>query len=331
MWSKAEWDLYWKRKEADWKAEKWRKRYGTLFVIVCFTILILPIAVILVPSPDYWKEAKRLKKDDAEIVRLLDAGEYTEAAKKINTLEWTYPQAEPLGKGDEYKKTYAEKRNAYLARLRPIYEEQGAAKFAQWYTKSADIVVGKTFLFPQADEKSGELGNTEAVLFGRKGMTSLDEMYTLNAALRTASADGIDGSATEYRYFPDGSAVYAEKDGVLQGWVRKGAAFSAKQATEVADRSFSGKWSDGFTATITFGKNGTAQVKFNDGDTGNGAYIASGEDNIVFYNHRNKGIWFMLSYSDSDDSASFTRIFARKNEDGTFSLARDVRGDWVKK
>ncbi len=51
MWSKAEWDLYWKRKEADWKAEKWRKRYGTLFVIVCFTILILPIAVILVPPP----------------------------------------------------------------------------------------------------------------------------------------------------------------------------------------------------------------------------------------------------------------------------------------
>ena len=273
-------------------------------MIVCFTILILPIAVILVPSPDYWKEAKRLKKDDADIVRLLGAGEYAEAAKKINTLEWTYPQAEPLGKGDEYKKTYAEKRSAYLARLRPIYEEQGAAKFAQWYTKSADIVVGKTFLFPQADEKSGELGNMEAVLFGNKGMTSLDEMYTLNAASRTASADGIDGSATEYRYFPDGSAVYAEKSGVLQGWVRKGAAFSAKQA---------------------------AQVKFNDGDTGNGAYIASGEDNIVFYNHRNKGIWFMLSYSDSDDSASFTRIFARKNEDGTFSLARDVRGDWVKK
>ena len=84
--------------DADWREYRrltlWLNRWDILktFAIVIGVFLILigvPALVILVPAPCYWKEAKRLKKDDADIVRLLGAGEYTEAAKKINTLEWT--------------------------------------------------------------------------------------------------------------------------------------------------------------------------------------------------------------------------------------------------
>ena len=111
------------------------------------------------------------------------------------------------------------------------------------------------------------------------------------------------------------------------------AAFNAAQATEVIGKSFSGKWSDKFTATVTFGKDGRASVLFSDGDKASGAYIASDEDNVVLYNHKDAGVWHMFTYSDDDSSVRFKRMYARLYKYGKFSSEpqADIHSDWKKK
>ena len=88
------------------------------------------------------------------------------------------------------------------------------------------------------------------------------------------------------QYFAD-TGVLVLGDG--KAVVAKDAAFSANGAAEVAGKTFAGKWSDKFTATITFGADGKASMKFSDGDTATGAYLANGTANAVVYNHRGKG------------------------------------------
>ncbi|BDC95759.1 hypothetical protein [Treponema saccharophilum] len=137
------------------------------------------------------------------------------------------------------------------------------------------------------------------------------------------------------RYFPDGSAYYdLSDDGTASiGRPKEGAAFNAAQATEVIGKTFSGKWSDKFTATVTFGKDGRASVLFSDGDKASGAYIASDEDNMVLYNHKDAGVWHTFTYSDDDSGVRFERMYTYKGTKGKFRtyLRTDTHDDWKKK
>lgn len=214
-------------------------------------------------------------------------------------------------------------------------EKKAAKQMKDWYTPEADIVVGQNFARYSVDEQSGKISTEYEVKFGKNGLAGSD-IYTVDTATRTINTLDKKGKEAPYaRYFPDGSAYYdLNYNGTAsKGYPKEGAAFNAAQATEVIGKTFSGKWSDKFTADITFGADGTATVKFSDGDTGTGSYIASDEDNVVLYNHKDAGVWHMFTYSDDDSSVRFKRMYARLYKYGKFSSEpqADIHSDWKKK
>ena len=211
-------------------------------------------------------------------------------------------------------------------------ERKAAKQMEKWYTPEADIVVGQNFARYSVDEQSGAVSTSYEARFCTNGRLSGGDIYTVDTATRTINTLEKGKEVPYARYFADGSAYYAlNEDGTASnGYPKEGAAFNAAQATEVIGKTFSGKWSDKFTADITFGADGTATVKFSDGDTGTGAYIASDEDNIVLYNHRDKGVWYMFVYS---DDVTFERYYAEKLRNGRFdtSVSTDTHDDWKRK
>ena len=199
-------------------------------------------------------------------------------------------------------------------------EKKAAKQMKKWYTPEADIVVGQNFARYSVDEQSGAVSTSYEARFCTNGRLSGGDIYTVDTATRTINTLAEKGKEAPYaRYFADGSAYYAlNEDGTASnGYPKESAAFNAAQATEVIGKSFSGKWSDKYTATITFGKDGRATVKFSDGDTASGAYIASDEDNMVLYNHKDAGVWAALSYNDDYSKVKFCPYRAVK-ENGKY-------------
>lgn len=214
-------------------------------------------------------------------------------------------------------------------------EKKAAKQMKDWYTPEADIVVGQNFARYSVDEQSGKISTEYEVKFGKNGLAGSD-IYTVDTATRTINTLDKKGKEAPYaRYFPDGSAYYdLNYNGTAsKGYPKEGAAFNAAQATEVIGKSFSGKWSDKYTATVTFGKDGRASVLFSDGDKASGAYIASDEDNVVLYNHKDAGVWHMFTYSDDDSGVRFERMYARLYKYGKFSSEprADIHDDWKRK
>lgn len=220
-----------------------------------------------------------------------------------------------------------------------LLEKKAAKQMKDWYTPEADIVVGQKFARYRVDVHSGAISTKYEVDFGKNGrlLIGVGDFYTVDTATRTIKTwYKKDKEETPYaRYFPDGSAYYSlYKDGTAsKGYPKESAAFNAAQATEVIGKTFSGKWSDNFTATVTFGKDGRASVLFSDGDKASGAYIASDEDNMVLYNHKDAGVWHMFVYSDDDSGVRFWRMYAEKYENGDFvsTIQADIHDDWKKK
>ena len=214
-------------------------------------------------------------------------------------------------------------------------EKKAAKQMKDWYTPEADIVVGQNFARYSVDEQSGKISTEYEVKFGKNGLAGSD-IYTVDTATRTINTLDKKGKEAPYaRYFPDGSAYYYESEGLGAsiGYPKEGAAFNAAQATEVIGKTFSGKWSDKFTATVTFGKDGRASVLFSDGDKASGAYIASDEDNVVLYNHKDAGVWHTFTYSDDDSGVRFKRMYTDKDTKGKFRtyLRTDTHYDWKRK
>ena len=184
-----------------------------------------------------------------------------------------------------------------------LFEKKAAKQMKKRYTPEADVVEGQKFARYRVDVHSGAISTKYEVNFGKNGrlLIGVGDFYTVDTATRTINTwYKKDKEEAPYaRYFPDGSAYYSlNKDGTAsKGYPKEGAAFNAAQATEVIGKTFSGKWSDKFTATVTFGKDGRASVLFSDGDKASGAYIASDEDNVVLYNHKDAGVWHMFTYS----------------------------------
>ncbi|BDC95750.1 leucine-rich repeat domain-containing protein [Treponema saccharophilum] len=215
------------------------------------------------------------------------------------------------------------------------FAKKAQKNFDSWYTSEADAIVGQTFTYNSVNSSSGEISVKTQVPFAKDGFAYGNALYTVDTAAHTVDSETRDGKKYRYAYFPDGSAYYGFNDDGSVGFVRpkEGAQFNAAQATEVIGKTFSGKWSDKFTADITFGADGTATVKFSDGDTGTGSYIASDEDNIVLYNHRDKGVWHKFVYSDDSDDVTFKRYYAEKLRNGRFdtSVSTDTHDDWKRK
>lgn len=215
------------------------------------------------------------------------------------------------------------------------FAKKAQKNFDSWYTSAADIIVGQTFTYNRVDSSSGEISVKTRVPFAKDGFAYGNELYTVDTATRSVKSETRDGDKHHYAYFPDGSAYYGFNNDGSVGFVypKEGAQFNAAQATEVIGKTFSGKWSDGFTASITFGADGKATVKFSDGDNGSGAYIASDEDNIVLYNHRDNGVWHKFVYSDDSDDVTFKRYYAKKLRNGRFdtSVSTDTHDDWKRK
>jgi len=220
-----------------------------------------------------------------------------------------------------------------------LFDTKAAKQMKKWYTPEADAVVGQKFARYRVDVHSGAISTEYEVKFGKNGrlLIGVGDFYTVDTATRTINTwYKKDKEEAPYaRYFPDGSAYYSlNKDGTAsKGYPKEGAAFNAAQATEVIGKTFSGKWSDKFTATVTFGKDGRASVLFSDGDKASGAYIASDEDNVVLYNHKDAGVWHMFVYSDDDSGVRFKRMCARQKENGNFSSEprADIQDDWKRK
>ncbi len=80
--------------------------------------------------------------------------------------------------------------------------------------------------------------------------------------------------------------------------------------------TYNGKWDDSCDATITFGNDGNATVKFSNGKIAQGAYIANDEGNFVLYNHNNQGIWFVFTYiGNSANTLTFLYFEPMENTD----------------
>lgn len=90
-----------------------------------------------------------------------------------------------------------------------------------------------------------------------------------------------------------------EKDDVTLFY---GAPYDAQYNSIVQGRSFEGKWSEKYKATITFGENGKASVVFDDGDKASGDYVTAQNGSYVLYRHRNKGDWRIFLLNSSGNS-----------------------------
>ena len=205
-------------------------------------------------------------------------------------------------------------REKYEAKL----EKKAAKRMEKWYTPEADVIVGQEYVsLYTVDASSGKITPHTVTVFGKNGLAFESDKYTVDTATRTITVGTRKKDKTVYHYFPDGSAYYQSFFSAAMGFPKVGAKFNAEMATEVIGKSFSGKWSDKYTATITFGKDGRATVKFSDGDTASGAYIASDEDNMVLYNHKDAGVWATLSYNDDYSKVKFCPYRAVK-ENGKY-------------
>ena len=157
------------------------------------------------------------------------------------------------------------------------------------------------------------------------------DTYLVDTASRTITVtthwDDEDDEIEKRRYSKDGAIVYWYDEDYCYYEVKANAKFNAEKATEVIGKTFSGKWTDDCTASITFGKNGKATVEFSNGDKGSGSYLASDDDNIVVYNHNNKGVWFAFTYSDTDKSAVFYRKYVDKKSSRYYMKGKQYT-DW---
>ncbi|MCR5724816.1 MAG: hypothetical protein K6G80_07020 [Treponema sp.] len=204
----------------------------------------------------------------------------------------------------------------------------GLPSFSKSYTSEMDIIIGQTYSYGyKVDKNTGALNPIKQVVFSKDGIFTpqfLDYKipYKVDFENCTILTKKTKNSREEtYRFFKDGSAFYGSFENrrallASNYAVKDGAKFNAEFATEVIGKTFSGKWSDKYTASVTFGKNGVATVKFSDGDKGSGAYLASDADNLVLYNHNNKGVWFAFTYSDTSDDVTFIRVNAVKYDSG---------------
>lgn len=181
-------------------------------------------------------------------------------------------------------------------------------------------------------DDSGKITPHNVTVFDKNGLAFESDIYTVDTATRIITT-GKKKDKTEYRYFLDGSAYYRYSSSKLHyfGVAKVGAKFNADIATEVIGKTFGGKWSNDFTATVTFGKDGRATVKFNDGDTASGAYIASDEDNMVLYNHKDAGVWYTFNYTDDYSKVRFLPFRAVKENGKYDKFAHMFDYSWEKK
>ena len=216
--------------------------------------------------------------------------------------------------------------------------------------KNENVIIDQPYVTYHVDRKTGDLTVGSEIMLPKKnnylwGYAGEDEdeddedgldTYLVDTASRTITVtthwDDEDDEIEKWRYSKDGAIVFYrddEDEDYLSYYVKANAKFNAEKATEVIGKTFSGKWTDDCTASITFGKNGKATVEFSNGDKGSGSYLASDDDNIVVYNHNNKGVWFAFTYSDTDKSAVFYRKYVVPNKTGNrYSMKGKQYTDW---
>lgn len=205
---------------------------------------------------------------------------------------------------------------------RGVFAKKAASNMAKWYTPETDVIVGQQYVLaqPSVYKNTGEIVQEEATaFFGKNGLADGKYLYSVDtkkhrvSVIRENRFFGLEKKIDEYSYFADGTVVFksAKKRKTILGGtiissvrqkerkslVKADPTFNAENAREVIGKTFSGDWSDQYTASVTFDRDGTATVKFSDGDTAKGAYLADAELNTVFYNHRNAGVWYIFEYS----------------------------------
>ena len=196
--------------------------------------------------------------------------------------------------------------------------------------KNENVIIDQPYVTYHVDRKTGDVTVDSRIMLPKNdnclwGCATDDgddggPTYLVDTASRTITVtthwDDEDDEIEKWRYSKDGAIVYWYDEDYLYYEVKANAKFNAEKATEVIGKTFSGKWTDDCTASITFGKNGKATVEFSNGDKGSGSYLASDDDNIVLYNQNNKGVWFAFTYSDTDKSAVFYRKYVGPNKTG---------------
>ena len=224
---------------------------------------------------------------------------------------------------------------------------KASAAFEKTYNSEMDIVVGKEY--NAVTIKNNKPQSTTQVFLTKDGIshnysslrtipeTAAEHTYTVDTKNRliTLKRTGKENSDVFFWYTADGNIIYPapKKDktkeivkkgkdktsytfGYTPFFVNKNASFVPENAKEVSGKTYSGKWNDAYDATITFGKDGNATLKFSDGDVTQGTYIANDEGNFVLYNHRNQGVWYAFTYNgNSANSLKFLQFKPLDNKD----------------
>ncbi len=205
--------------------------------------------------------------------------------------------------------------------------------FEKTYNSEMDLIVGKEY--NAVTIKNNKPQSTIEVFLTKDGIshnysslrtmpeTESEHIYTVDTKNRliTLKRTGKENSDVFFWYTADGNIIYPapkkdktkeiiKKDGdkisytlgYAPFFVNANAAFSPENAKEVIGKTYTGKWNDAYNATITFGKDGNATLKFSDGDVTQGTYIANAEGNFILYNHRNQRVWYAFTYNGNDAS-----------------------------
>ena len=233
-----------------------------------------------------------------------------------------------------------------------------AVAFEKTYNSEMDMVVEKKYnvltvennkLKPKNEvflTKDGLAHYYGSILYSKKPES--EHLYKIDTKNRliTLKKTGLEKSDSYLWYTADGSVIYPAprkddiKNIIKKGrdrrfssdirygvFVREDATFIPENAKEVIGKTYNGKWDDSCDATITFGNDGNATVKFSNGKIAQGAYIANDEGNFVLYNHNNQGIWFAFFYiGNSADNLTFLHFRPMENIDKYSSY----RQTWTK-
>ncbi len=210
-----------------------------------------------------------------------------------------------------------------------IESAKAVKEFKKNYKSDWNVITGQQYVHYSVDGKTGELNVDTAVIFDKNGYAfgSDDETYLIDTTAHTITVTW-DDETEKYSYTTDGVIIYMYDEDSFTYDVKANAKFNQENATEVIGKTFSGKWTDDCTASITFGKDGKANVKLSNGENGSGSYLASDDANIVVYNHNDKGVWFALTYSDTDKSAAFYRKHITQNKKGKYVMRTEQHTDW---
>ncbi len=188
----------------------------------------------------------------------------------------------------------------------PPLSEAFVKKNVRFSTAEAAAVAGKTYV---AAENTDDF----KILLSKTGKmnTAKDEFsYAADAKGKVLFYWNEKETVTGALFYTDGGTVLRkraddENAKAYDIFIDTDNPISTGNSSSVIGKSYGGKWSDKFTVTVTFGKDGKARLAFSDGDAASGTYLVSKDGLTLLYNHRETGKWFAFTTDAKGSSVKF--------------------------